>query len=109
MSEIYWQSATCKMIDVIAQSIAMHPSALVESLERVRDIHAAFRNTTADKKAADCARSMCEAVGRALEYVRDGRADPFADDFSAKVQTFQQAANLQLIPLHILKAIVDRE
>ena len=109
-----WQSDTCTMIDVIAQSILMHPSALIERLESSRKIHRAYIeerraiSRNGRDHAAEAAAGMVRAINQAIEYIRAGTAIAFADNLSACIITFAHACDLQLVPRHIRAVIAER-
>lgn len=99
---------TCSMDDVIARSIALHPSLLAERLRDVATIHSKaaremlgdLERGTAIKMANDC-RSAASSVEHLGHFVNA--------TFGQRLQAFSAAARLQCLTLSQAQAIAARD
>lgn len=96
---------TATMADVIKRSMVCHPSMLVEAMMGCVSLHARYSRETSDRMAAQSAYKMADACRHALVCIERDDADALLSNFSAKIQTFEQACRLQLVP-HGTRAII---
>jgi hypothetical protein len=88
-------------LDIIARSIAMHPTTFLESLQSRAyedSRYAATRDSTAIKRSV---MASYEATMRACEYVDSERVEAFAGDMSAGIIALNVACNLQCLPAYM--------
>ena len=88
-------------LDIIARSIAMHPTTFLEALQsRAYDDsrYAATRDNPAIKRAV---LTSFEATMRACDLVRLEQSDSFGADMSAGIIALNVACKLQCLPPHI--------
>ncbi len=109
---------TCKPVEVIARSIAWHPSLYRDALREAAKAHTNYALTRAThsdvakiarNQAAVCAEIAnyvdallidCDALACAQEIIDMG--------FSHMVEAFSYACTLNLVPRHLRGEIIDR-
>lgn len=106
MTELDFQTATMK--DIIARSIAMHPSLLVDSMVEISNIHRQYGQLSTGPTATS-ARNMAIACEEAIDFIEDGDLDALCANFSAYIQTFEQACRLQCITPATKREIAERD
>lgn len=97
VTELNAMSAT----DIIACSIAMHPSLFLEALQTRAwedSRYAATRESETIKKSV---LASFEAAMRACDYVRAGEHMPFKSDMNAGIIALNIACKLQCLPAHV--------
>jgi hypothetical protein len=100
---------TYDITDVIARSIAMHPSLLAEYMRAIAKIHGdAAREMTHDAYAANIARTMSADAIASADAIESGTRDIDALSLRARIQAFSAAAKLLLIPMSVQKQIAAR-
>lgn len=88
-------------IEIIAQSIAMHPTLYLESLQARAwedSRYAASRENPAIKKSV---MASFNAAMRACDLVRNENAQGFSDDMGAGIIALNIACKLQCLPHHV--------
>ena len=101
---------TCTMRDVIARSVACHPSLFAESLENTARIHHEFCVTTMDKTATRIALDMRAACLAAAVSARDDNVDAIiSHGRTSMICAFTAAMKLQCLPRYIANEICDRD
>jgi hypothetical protein len=97
------------MSDVIARSIAMHPTLLADAMRAIAKIHSdAALAMTHDAYAANIARGMAASARASAEALKAGELDIDGLTLRACVQLFSAAARLLLIPIATQKSIAAR-
>ena len=88
-------------IDIIARSIAMHPSLFLEALQTRAwedSRYAATRESETIKKSV---LASFEATMRSCDYVKSDESAPFKSDMSAGIIALNIACKLQCLPAHV--------
>ena len=88
-------------VDIIARSIAMHPTTFLEALQKRAwddSRYAATRDSAAIKRAV---LASFDATMRACDMVRDEDSASFARDMGAGIIALNTACKLQCLPPHI--------
>ena len=88
-------------IDIIARSIALHPTLFLESLQARAwedSRYAATRESAAIKKSV---LASFEAAMRACDYVRADESMPFKSDINAGIIALNIACKLQCLPVNV--------
>jgi len=88
-------------VDIIARSIAMHPTTFLEALQDRAwedSAYAALRDNAAIKRAV---MASFDAAIRACDMVRDEDSAGFADDMGAGIIALNTACKLQCLSPHI--------
>jgi hypothetical protein len=100
---------TATMADVIERSITCHPSLLADSMRAVAKIHRDYVGQTHDRDAKASAGRMAQNAEFAARMIEANAPDELVKVFSAKIQTFEQACRLQLVPRATVADIAARE
>ena len=88
-------------VDIIARSIAMHPTLFLEALQARAwedSCYAAMRDNAAIKRAV---LASSDASIRACDRVRDEDSSGFTEDMGAGIIALGIACKLQCLPAHI--------
>jgi hypothetical protein len=97
------------MSDVIARSIAMHPSLLAEHMRAIAKIHSDAAGEMAhDAYAANIARTMSADAIASAAAIESDELDPDTLTLRARIQLFSAAAKQLLIPMSVQKQIAAR-
>jgi hypothetical protein len=96
---------TATMGDVIRRSMVCHPSVLMDAMRVVARNHERYAIITHNKGAKVSAARMGKDARYAIRMVDQQDVDALVANFSAKIQTFEQACRLQLVP-HGTRAII---
>lgn len=100
---------TCKPRDVIARSIALHPSLYAEELEGLARLHANFAAHCYDASAAQAAKGLSEDCELAARYAREQRTDRICEALGTLIPAFEAACKLQCVPRNLRADIMARE
>jgi hypothetical protein len=88
-------------IDIIARSIAMHPSLFLESLQTRAYEDSRYAATRESETIKKSVLASFEAAMRACDYVRADESLPFKSDMSAGIIALNVACKLQCLPAHV--------
>ena len=88
-------------IDIIARSIAMHPSLFVEALQTRAYEDARYAVTRESETIKKSVSASFAAAMRACDYVKAEESMPFKSDMSAGIIALNIACKLQCLPAHI--------
>lgn len=92
-------------LDIIARSIACHPSLFADALKaryyQDREYAATRQDETATHRAV---MASAKAAALAIEYVDRSDAEAFKDDMSAGIIALNIACKLQCLPAHVRTA-----
>ena len=88
-------------IDIIARSIALHPSLFLESLQTRAYEDSRYAATRESETIKKSVLASFEAAMRACDYVRADESLPFKTDMSAGIIALNIACKLQCLPAHV--------
>lgn len=104
MSGIYPLNDNPTARDIIARSIAAHPSLFREALIRQAEMHDDYAMLTTNIRAKQGARASWKACLAAYDAVDMGDVDAICSDCGTMVIALNVACKLQCIPPHIRTA-----
>jgi hypothetical protein len=87
--------------EVIACSIAMHPTLLADAIAKVADAHLEFVMVTHDHEAAHIAQGMADRLAGFADGLRSGVVCVL-DDFGLRIMLLDIARKLQCLPVHAI-------
>lgn len=88
-------------IDIIARSIAMHPSLFLETLQTRAYEDSRYAATRESETIKKSVLASFEAAMRACDYVKSDESAPFKSDMSAGIIALNIACKLQCLPAHV--------
>lgn len=94
---------TCKMDDVIARSLAMHPSLLGEAIANAAKVHGQARDTMVSGETRRIAADMATLAWKMVLDIRTDDLFPCELDFSSRIIAFTAAARLNCLS-HLVAA-----
>lgn len=97
---------TCTLRDVIARSVACHPSVFCGALLDRAEVHARSAAAMHDSEARHISADIARAANVAAVGAEQGDTDAIVESFL--YGAFIVACRLQLIPLHVRVGIVER-
>lgn len=87
-------------IQIISDSLAMHPSLFIESLQTRAYEDSAYAATRDNAKIKQSVMASFEATMRAIDYLEHNQVDRFRDDMGAGIIALNVACRLQCLPPH---------
>lgn len=88
-------------VDIIARSIALHPSLFIESLQSRAYEDARYAATRENPVIKKSVLASFEATMRAIDYINSETPERFRDDTGAGIIALNVACRLQCLPAHV--------
>lgn len=95
-------------LDIIARSVAMHPSLFVEALQARQTEDMRYAAGRENEAIARSVKASAYAAGRAMAYIEAEQLPSFEGDMGAGVIALNIACKLQCLPPHTRTAAALR-
>lgn len=92
--------------ELIARSVAMHPTAYAEAVANMARDHRAWAARTYRGDVAEIARDMADACDMVVRNIEADDVDVIVLEDCQRIPAVTAAARLQCIPAHVVRELV---